>query len=64
MTPPRSFPLAPMSPLIVVLTAVVLAVPLVFAVAGLWGGNNSALDRHRRGPRVPGSLALRPAQSL
>lgn len=47
MTPPRSFPLAPMSPLIVVLTAVVLAIPLVFAVAGLWGGNNSTLGRLR-----------------
>ena len=32
---PRSFPLAPMSQLIVVLTAVVLALPVVFIVAGL-----------------------------
>ncbi len=35
----RSFPLAPMSPLIIVLTALVLAVPVVFAVTGVWAGN-------------------------
>lgn len=35
----RSFPLAPMSPLIIVVTALVLAVPVVFAVTGVWAGN-------------------------
>ena len=35
----RSFPLAPMSPLIVALTATVLAIPVVFGLTGLWAGN-------------------------
>ncbi|MBI3031347.1 MAG: hypothetical protein HYY64_17750 [Candidatus Rokubacteria bacterium] len=34
----RSFPLAPMSFLIVVLTILVLAVPVVFLLAGAWAG--------------------------
>lgn len=36
MKAPQSFPLAPMSPLVVVLTALVLACPVVLALASLW----------------------------
>ncbi len=39
----RSFPLAPMSPLIVALTAVVLAVPVVFVVTGVGVSNGPLL---------------------
>ncbi len=41
--PPRSFPLAPMSRVIILLTAVVLALPVIFIVAGLLSPVRSVL---------------------
>lgn len=41
--PTLAFPLAPMSPLIVVLTAIVLAVPGVLGVAAVWSGQAALL---------------------